>query len=174
MLPLKEIDMQIPKKGTIIDLGCGEGVIAKFLSQDANRNVIGVDLDIRRIEKSTRRNLSFKNADIRTYKFKEVDGVVVSDVLHHLNFPDQEKVLLNISKSLKKGGTLVIKEIDTQEFIRSKLSRFWDFIFYPKEKIYFSNAKELQRKLKRFGFKVSTKRKSKFFPGSTMLFVCKR
>lgn len=172
MLPLKEIDSSLPKEGTIIDLGCGEGVVASYLAQNPKRTVIGVDLDKSRIQKSKLANLKFESGDIRKYNLKNAAGIVLSDVLHHVDFESQNRVLENISKSLKIGGVLVIKEIDTEDFIRGKLSRFWDFVFYPKEKVYFSRAKELSKKLKRLGFSIQIKKTTKFFPGSTTLFIC--
>lgn len=174
ILPLAEIDESLPQKGTIVDLGCGEGTVAKYLAQNKKRNVIGVDIDKTRLKSSTLKNLKFQHADIRNYNLKNVEGAVLSDVLHHINFDDQKKVLANIGNGLKRGGILIIKEIDTQEFIRSKLSRFWDFLFYPSEKIYFSNSKDLVKELKSLGFKVSIKRSSRLFPGSTTLFFCKK
>lgn len=172
MLPLREIDSVLPNEGTIIDLGCGEGVIAAYLAQTPKRSIIGVDLDKSRIPKSKLGNLKFTHGDIRKYNLKNAAGIVLSDVLHHIDFQSQDKVLKNIGKNLKPGGILVIKEIDTQDRIRRKLSRFWDFIFYPKEKVYFNSAKVLSKKLKRLGFEVQSKKTTKFFPGSTTLFIC--
>lgn len=172
MLPLKEIDTNLPQVGTILDLGCGEGVIARYLATNSKRKVIGVDLNKSRIQQTKLKNLSFEHADIRTYDVKSADGVVLSDVLHHIDFQNQEKVLKNISKGLKRNGILIIKEIDTRDAIRGKLSRFWDFVFYPREKIYFNSSKQLSAKLEKLGFSVEIKKTTKFFPGSTTLFIC--
>lgn len=174
ILPLKEISSNLPKKGKIIDLGCGEGVIASYLAQNKTREVLGVDLDAKRLPKSKTENLKFTIGDIRKYNLKNAAGVILSDVLHHIDFQSQDKVLKNISKNLKPGGVLVIKEIDTQDFIRGKLSRFWDFVFYPNEKVYFNSSKVLVKKLKKLGFKVQIQKTTKFFPGSTTLFICSK
>ena len=136
--------------------------------------VIGIDLDEKRLKESVRKNLRFKVGDIRKFKLDKTDGVIISDVLHHVSFEDQKSILKNIAKSLKKGSVLVIKEIDTGEFIRSKLSRFWDFVFYPGDKIYFNDAKILKKSLESLGFTVSIKRPTRLFPGSTTLFICKK
>lgn len=174
MLPLKEIDSFLPQSGKIVDLGCGEGVIAEFLASKNGRMIIGIDLDEKRLKVSTQKNLRFQVGDIRKFKLDKIDGVIISDVLHHVNFQDQRLVLKNIAKGLKKGGVLVVKEIDTGEFIRSRLSRFWDFVFYPGEKIYFNDAQKLKKLLESLGFTVSIKRPTRLFPGSTTLFVCKK
>lgn len=174
MLPLREIDDVLPKKGKIIDLGCGEGVMAKFLAKTTSRDVIGVDDDKKRLQKSNIYNLTFTLADIKGYDLKGADAIIISDVLHHLTYQDQDKLIKNVAKSLKRGGVFVIKEIDTGEFTRSKLSRIWDFVFYPNDKIYYHNAIELSKALKSKGFKVKITRPTRFFPGSTTLFVCQK
>ena len=172
MLPILEIDALLPKSGKIIDLGCGQGLIADYLAGESNRVVIGVDLDKKRLPKSEKNNLRFESADIRQYDLKTATGVVISDVLHHINYEDQHKLLENVSKSLKRGSILIIKEINAKDFPRSTLSRFWDFVFYPKEKIYFSSSEDLIASLKKFGFDVKKKETKKWFPGSTNLYIC--
>ena len=174
ILPLREIDHALPKKGQIYDLGCGEGVISKFLAKVKTREVIGIDSNKTRLQKSTLKNLNFMYRDIRTFNFKSADGVVISDVLHHLEFKDQKKVLYFVFQGLKKNGVMVVKEIDAGEFIRSKLSRFWDLVLYPNDKIYYQNSKNLRNFLNGLGFKVKIVRASRFFPGSTTLFICQK
>ena len=109
ILPLEEIDKNLPEEGKIFDLGCGEGVISKYLANNKTRIVIGIDSNRERLSKEKTKNLSFENADIRKASFKGSSGVVVSDVLHHLNLKDQKTLLAKIAKELKKGGVLVIK-----------------------------------------------------------------
>ena len=174
MLPLQEINQLIPKKGKIIDLGCGEGVTSKYLAHIKSRVIVGVDNNHRRLQKSKAKNLKFELADIRKYPIKTASAIIISDVLHHLNYDDQKNLLSKTYKSLKKNGVLVIKEIDTGEIIRSNLSRFWDFVFYPKDKIYYHNSKKLKNYLENLGFKVRISRPSRLFPGSTTLFLCRK
>ena len=174
ILPLREIDNFLPKEGKIIDLGCGEGVIARYLAKAKTRKVVGIDNDKKRLQQSAKENLEFIFSDIRNYVLKDIDGVVISDVLHHLNFNDQKKIFSNIYRGFNKNGVLVIKEIDSEEFIRSKLSRFWDYILYPKDRIHYWNSNELRNSLVALGFKVKIIRTNRFFPGSTTLFICKK
>ena len=174
ILPFGEIDQAVPKFGKIIDLGCGEGAVARYLARAKTRNVIGVDKDKKRLQNSNQKNLEFILADIRNYSLKDADAIIISDVLHHLNYKDQKKLLNKIASSLKKDGIFIIKEIDTREFIRSRLSRFWDFVFYPKDKIYYQRSDNLKKYLGKLGFAVKITYPAKFFPGSTTLFTCKK
>lgn len=175
ILPLKEIDAALPQKGKIVDLGAGRGVIARYLATKSDaRRVIGIDLDSKRFERPQLRNLKFVYGDIRQYNVKGASGIILSDVLHHLTFPDQKRLLRRICASLVRGGVLAIKEIDTKEAMRSKLSRFWDFIFYPKDKICYTNSSDLIKFLENLGFVVFLSRPRRLFPGSTTLYICEK
>ncbi|MDO8487525.1 MAG: class I SAM-dependent methyltransferase [Candidatus Curtissbacteria bacterium] len=171
-MPIRQIDSALPSSGQIVDLGCGQGILAAYLARRKERNVIGVDLDAARLPNKELANLKFIKADITKYNLKNVDGIVISDVLHHISRVDQSELLAKIAKGLKRGGILVIKEIDSKEFIRSKLTRLWDFILYPHDEISFSNSQTLTRNLKRLGFNVNVQRVVTWFPGSTTLYIC--
>ena len=174
ILPLDAIDKFLPQKGRVIELGCGEGVISKFLAQKKGRSVIGMDIDKKRLPNQNEENLKFINCDISKSKIPKARGFVVSDVLHHLSSNDQKKIIKKVYSSLAKDGVLIIKEIDSDQKVRSKLSRLWDFILYPNDKISYWKASELVRFLSLCGFRVKMTRKSKLFPGSTNLFVASK
>lgn len=174
ILPLTQIDQALPLKGVILDLGCGEGVITKYLAQIKTRKIIGIDSDKKRVSAINTGNISFKVGDIRKIPIRNVDGVVTSDVLHHLSKNEQIRLLQKIFVGLRKNGVLVIKEIDTNEFVRSKLSRFWDFILYPKDKISYWDSNELTKYLKSLGFIVKKQTALRLFPGSTNLYICRK
>ena len=172
ILPIDEIDRAIPNSGKVIDFGCGQGLISYFLSLKPRRQVTGIDANKKRLPKYSQKNLAFKNADITKLSLEKMNGAVLSDVLHHISLKDQHKLLEKIYKNLNINGVLVIKEIDTGEFVRSHLSRLWDFVLYPKDKIAFTNSYNLQKILTNLGFKVRISRPCRYFPGSTTLYVC--
>lgn len=172
ILPVSEIDQLLPRKGKILDLGCGEGVITILLAKEKNREVIGIDNNSDRLPKATRKNLLFKKADITKLQISKIDGALLSDVLHHVNFAYQAKIIKKVYKNLQPTGILIIKEIDTEERLRSRLSRIWDFILYPRETVYFRKSSDLKKQLQNIGFKVKIIRPLRFFPGSITLFIC--
>lgn len=174
ILPLEQIDYYIPKRGQIIDLGCGQGVISVYLARIPTRRVIGVDTNAKKLPNSSTKNLSFIKADINLYSTKGAKGIILSDVLHHMDINNQKKLLTKVKKLLSPKGVLVIKEIDTKEFIRSRLSRIWDYVLYPNDAIYYWSSSDLGLYLDNLGFKVKVQRTARFFPGSTTLFICKK
>ena len=178
--PFEKIDSYMPNSGTILDLGCGEGVMAVLMAlSSSKRQVIGIDNNREKIQlgKSIATkipNLSFRLQDILKTKLEKVDGLVLSDFLHHTPVAQHQNILKKIARSTKKGGIVVIKEVDSSEFLRSKLARFWDLIFYPLEKTYYWDFRKLKKVLQQLGFKVEVKRETRFFPSSTTLFICRK
>lgn len=179
MCPFNKMERFIPKKGIINDIGCGEGIFSIYLALESpERRIIGIDLNQKRINKAKQAakglpNLSFKSKNAVDLDTK-VDGVVISDVFHHFPISDQEKFLKSSYKRLNNGGVLLIKEINKDDKIRANLSRFWDFIFYPKDKINYWGLDKFSMKLTGLGFKVSTFNEALYFPGSTILFLCQK
>lgn len=177
MLPLNKIDLALPKNGTIYEIGAGLGVIASYLAKKSNnRRIICIDIDENKINKLEKNN-SLKNLEIRigdavNFKYEDIHGAVMSDFLHHLNYSMQIKVLRNIVQSTKLGGVLVIKEINKNDGILRMLSRIWDFILYPYDKIYYRSVADWKKILCSLGFSVYVSRQVLWFPGSTFLFIC--
>lgn len=175
MLPLDRIDASLPESGIIYDVGCGMGVISRYLAKRSQRTIIGVDLRLDKTDiANTSFNLSFVEADAIKFGYKSMIGAVLSDFLHHLPFNSQDQLLTRLTKKIKPGGILVIKEIDQADGWRRLASRLWDFLFYPEDRIYYREKSELRRYLEHLDFRVETSREVPWFPGSTHLFICRK
>ena len=180
IVPFELIESYIPKTGLIIDIGCGEGVMATLLAiSSPKRKVIGMDIDNSKIKlgQSVAQkivNLSFKSQDILRKNLPNASAFVLSDFLHHIPSTKHFWILKKLTKSLSKGGVIVVKEIDMKDGIRSKFSHFFDFIFYPTEKVNFIRSNDLFDSLTQLGLKVKIVKVKKWFPGSTTLFICQK
>jgi 2-polyprenyl-3-methyl-5-hydroxy-6-metoxy-1,4-benzoquinol methylase len=179
MLPMRQIDESLPRTGTIVDLGCGQGAIASALAQVPTRHVIGMDADTSRIDlansKKTHTNLEFKYQDLTKLELDQIDGAVISDVLHHVvPVSSHRGILQKVYDALPSGGVFVIKEVDSSEFVRTRLSMLWDKILYPKDRTFYHHYRDLVRMLEEIGFKVTMSREVRFFPGSTTLYVSRK
>lgn len=176
--PFANIDSVLPASGTIIDLGCGDGLVAYYLAQHGpRRQVIGIDLDPNKINharslKPRLPNLRFIVADIARVDLRQAQGCLLSDVLHHLPKSNQTALLHHVAYQLKSKAICVIKEADEDDFIRSRLTRLWDWLLYPHDQINYYSAKHLIRLMRQLGFSVSLNPLRHFFPGSVNLFVC--
>ena len=113
------------KGKTVLELATGPGLIAKHVA-DAADCMIATDFSpdmIAQAEKGGNPpNLTFEIADASDlhYENKTFDVVIIANALHVV--PNPEKVLSEIDRVLKSGGTLI-----APNFIERKISKpnFW-------------------------------------------------
>lgn len=117
------LESAIPKEGKIVDLGCGHGFLSNYLVETSSgRKVIGIDVDTRKIRlaKKTvgdRDRVSFECKDVAELK-GEYDVIVLYDVIHHISYQNQKNCLEKCYKKLRKGGQLVIKDVNKEKFLK--------------------------------------------------------
>ena len=96
-----------------LDLGCGDGLEAIYLAR-LGYSVTALDIEShprwKRVEKDWKGRIRFKKADASKLKALKgsYDLVFEKDMLHHVDEP--LKVLAEMKRLLKKGGTLHIAE----------------------------------------------------------------
>lgn len=131
----------------VLDLGCGQGLLAAWLfaarhSFDAGEwvagwpapgrptDIRGVDLlasDIRRAQTALAATPArFEQGDMRFVDFGETDVVVIMDVLHYVDFPAQDDVLRRVRAALPPGGLLITRVGDAGGGMRFQLSNWVD------------------------------------------------
>jgi len=125
LCPFEAVESHVPRKGRILDFGCGYGMLSNFLAlKSLDRRVLGIDLNRDRIavaERSSKGHpeVSFQLGDVRDFQGIPFDAVVMTDVLHHIS-DDKVRMLLQIIRScLSDNGTLVVLDVD-----RSPLGKF--------------------------------------------------
>ncbi|MFK7938608.1 MAG: methyltransferase domain-containing protein [Roseovarius sp.] len=97
--------------GDVVDLGCGNGALAKALSaRAAGRDVIGVDASPAMLEKARQAQgyTALQQADIADWHPRRAPGLIYSNaVLHWVG--NHEKLLPKLAGMLGKGGTLAVQ-----------------------------------------------------------------
>jgi len=123
----------LPRKGEILDLGCGYGYISYMLMLTSEERIItGVDYDEKKImiaQHGYLRNerISFVKEDITKYKITPKDGFLFGDVLHYLPFDKQEALLKDCIMNLNPGGVILIREGNSDKESRHKRTKFTEF-----------------------------------------------
>ena len=108
---LKMVSLNIPDGASLLDLGCGPGILAETVRERVKRYV-GADISIERIKQSRRRidskNSFFVVADAAFLPFKDsaFDAVASIEVIEHL--PDTERFLKEVHRALADGGTFIL------------------------------------------------------------------
>ncbi len=122
-----------PRKGEILDLGCGYGFVSHMLAlTSAERKITGIDYDEEKIRVAgggflQPPGLIFEAADIRAYEFSPKDCIILSDVLHYIPREDQEKLLLKCMANLRPGGSIIVRDADVDRKTGHSRSRLTEF-----------------------------------------------
>ncbi|MGH2450558.1 MAG: class I SAM-dependent methyltransferase [Candidatus Limnocylindria bacterium] len=109
------VERYVPRRGFIVDLGCGHGLFANVLLEASpQRRILGVDRDARKIEVARgtvggREGLRFEVGDITRAELPPCDAVTLVDVLHLFAPADQRRVLRAAAGALPEGGPVVVK-----------------------------------------------------------------
>ncbi len=178
--PFEKIAQHVPLKGTIVDVGCGYGLLSNLLALTSpERDVIGIDLSPKRIRAAQRtvkdrRNIKFLLEDANSFKIEECDVFIMSDFLHHLSYRHQEELLAVCYQKLSKSGLLIIEEVDGRPYWKYQFTIIADGLLNLGKKISFRKSSEYLELLSRIGFQVKTETAHKGLPFSDILYLCKK
>lgn len=130
----EELEALIPKKGNILDFGCGHGFISAYLAVcSPERTILGLDIDERKLEIANNnpgRALGNVNFQFFSGKFPELqfDAIIALDVLYLMTQAAQEAFVTYAYTHLTPKGTLLIKE--------TRKSQSWKFFWaFAEEKL---------------------------------------
>ena len=116
------VENAAPARGEILDLGCGYGLVANWLTLFMpERRVRGVDFDadkIRVAQVTARANsqVAFEPRDILEWaEYPACDCALLCDVLHYFPHELKAEVLKKVFAALRPGGFLIIRDAMARE-----------------------------------------------------------
>ncbi len=183
--PYEEIERLVPRKGEIIDLGSGDGLMANYLGLSSkDRKVFGIELNKSRLIESNKglKNVRFKVGDILKSKIYKVNAILLIHVFHHLpSYESQIKILEACKKNLSRGGKLIVAEINQKPFIKYLFTYLTDVLILPivfnnkiiDTGIHYRKDSEWKKLFRRYGFDVKTTYPHIGRPFSHVLYECK-
>jgi len=138
----------IPPGATVLDLGCGQGLLAccAAVAADAQQRgvwpaawgpaptdtrIIGLELSPRQLRRAPAGRLAaarFVLADMRHVDFPPCDVVACIDTLHYMPLCEQDEVLLRARNALRAGGVLLLRVNDASAPLRWRLGLLIDRI----------------------------------------------
>jgi 2-polyprenyl-3-methyl-5-hydroxy-6-metoxy-1,4-benzoquinol methylase len=169
----------IPNAKRLVDLGCGQGLLASWLlearalHESGNwpahwpaapkvESIWGLELmpkDVNRARAALGGRAQFAIGDICTADFGKTDVVIILDVLHYISYEAQDDVLRRIRASLPTGGTFITRIGDAAGGLPFRYSNWVDrTVFFLRghrlNRIYCRTQKEWLEVLQRNGFTV--------------------
>jgi predicted exporter/SAM-dependent methyltransferase len=159
------LDGVTPRRGLILDLGCGYGIESHWLAfGGGERTLLGVDYDADKIRVAQRSSLTqgrvrFEHQDILTWDYPACDTILLLDVLHYWQPAKQQALLAKAHAALRPGGRLVLRDAARAATPQHRRVERWEHwmtrLGHNKtlEGIHFRSAEELVSALKQAGFR---------------------
>lgn len=188
----------IPDGARILDLGCGQGLLAAWLlaarqSYEAGQwpvgwpvpgqpaDIRGVDLlesDIQRAQTALDAPARFEQGDMREVDFGQADVVVIMDVLHYVDIPAQDDVLRRVRAALPANGVFITRVGDAGAGLAFKLSNWVDrtVAFFRGNGLPPTHGRPLsewKRVLESLGFRVETAGMNGGLPFANVMLVAR-
>lgn len=180
----------------ILDLGCGQGLLASWLLEAralfdaghwparwppapkpmAYRGIEVMPREVRRATGALGGRAELVVGDIRTADFGRPDTVVILDVLHYLDYATQDAVLARVRDALLPGGRLLMRVGDADGGLPFRISNWVDHLVtftrdHRLSRLYCRSLQDWQASLCRLGFTVEAIPMSRGTPFANVLLV---
>lgn len=158
----KLIELINPKNKKILEIGCGDGTIAKYISPLCQK-YIGIDVDknvLNKAKKNVSKNLTFylRSGEDTQLVNDSIDTVLMHLCLHEVSPQKQGLVLQEIHRVLKpKGQLLIIDPTQPPGQVQSLYNIGYKFLFFDHSTVVKHSIKTIKQAVSVGLFK--TKRK---------------
>lgn len=148
----------LPRKGLILDVGCGEGItLERLVREPGERRLLGVDRSDENCQICSRHSLPMIGGSVFDLgiRSRSVDACLFLEVIEHLDEP--EAALRELARVLKVGGRLVILFPNDLVFALARLATGkWREALYDPGHVKQWTPRAMRRALAHAGFAVVT------------------
>jgi SAM-dependent methyltransferase len=188
----------IPDAQCLVDLGCGQGLLASWLRSARTlhdtghwrqdwpapprlQRILGVDLMPRDIDRARRALVDqgdFKVGDLRTADLGHAEVIVILDALHYIDYREQRAVLARIRDALPPGGVFVTRIGNAAGGLRFRASQWVDRVVtfargHRLSRLHCRSTADWTSLLVQLGFRVETLPMSGRTPFANVLLVAR-
>jgi SAM-dependent methyltransferase len=185
--------------GTLVDVGCGSGLMLALFAEAAAcwregqwpsdrpappvfSQLVGIELR-GRVARLARRALgdaaTIIEEDARHTPPMRCDAILFFDVLHMISFQDQEQLIAAMTAQLTPSGVILVREADASAGWRFRAVRAGNWIKAIafgrwRESFHYRTSSEWRQLFERFGFGVARRDAGEGTPFANELFVLTR
>lgn len=188
----------IPDASRLIDLGCGQGLLASWLLEARALHesgewpahwpaapkveiIWGLELmprDVQRARDALGNRAQILQGDICNADFGKAEVAIILDVLHYLDYEAQEEVLRRVRAALPAGGTFIARIGDAAGGLPFYFSNWVDQAVYllrghRPQKVYCRTLGEWLQVLTRNGFEAAPLPMHKGTPFTSVMLIAK-
>lgn len=142
------------KNPSVLDLGCGEGILCERMEKGSYSKFVGMDFSSESIKQAIEKNLkdaTFIEADLHYFKpEKPYDVIVFNEAFYYVHDSEKAKVLQTMIDALKENGIIInsiyregvsswkyfkkndLEQIDFKTITTSEEKTYWKIGAYKK------------------------------------------
>lgn len=141
------------RKGTLLDVGCGDGYYLDGLREMGWKELYGLDPSSIATDLTSARGFEVSQGDLLTNNYPDsfFDYVIMKQSLEHIRSPS--RALMNVRRILKDTGTLIVEVPNVSSVERRLFQSHWASWHLPAHLYHFS-PNTLRNLLGRCGFSV--------------------
>jgi SAM-dependent methyltransferase len=169
--------------GTIVDLGCGYGMVLSFAAfGDSSQRLVGCDLDAHRIavarQALSKLDANLSVADVRGLDLPPSGLILIMDVLQYLRSDEQMTLLQRCCSALEPNGMLIFRVHDRERGLWSTITMAFDRLIFlwgrAGARPLTLPAAEYHSVLEKAGMRVEQRRFRNRLPLAHILFIAKK
>jgi 2-polyprenyl-3-methyl-5-hydroxy-6-metoxy-1,4-benzoquinol methylase len=153
---LEMIMNYIPREGKLMTLGCGFGLFECAIALlNPALEIFGYDLSESRIAQAKRvakrlnlRNVNFFCQDVTDEgPWQKCNCILILDLLHHIPFADQERVIKRCVEMLSQNGVMIVKDIHRRNKVKLYFTWLLDMIMTKNEPVYYFDQQQMRSRM---------------------------
>lgn len=124
----------VPRKAVVTDIGCGYGFLDFMLTYlSPQRQVLGLDYDAEKVAVAQHcfdrpSSLQFQCSNASSVTLPLSDVFIMNDMLHYMDFPQQEALILQCMHRLNAGGTIIIRDGNSSNQRGQRITRLTEVL----------------------------------------------
>lgn len=152
------ISARIEPNSSIMDIGCGDGAVLKYIMEKTGSRGVGVDMSEPELAKARELGIETHNIDIREWEkiknIQKVDYVIGLEILEHM--PEPERLVLLLAD--KANRSMFFSFPNTGYYLHRLRLLFGKFplqwIIHPGEHLRFWTVSDVKYWVKSLGFRM--------------------